>query len=51
MPALFAPSFRESRIYRGKPEAVWQLTVGKEEIEGRWALRGGVFVELAESAE
>jgi hypothetical protein len=30
------------------PEKVWQLVVGGETLPGRYALRGGVFVELAE---
>jgi hypothetical protein len=27
---------------------VWRLAVGKEELEGRFVLRGGRFIELAE---
>jgi len=30
---------------------VWRLVIGKEELEGRSALRDGEFVELAEDAE
>jgi hypothetical protein len=41
----------ESERLHGKPEAVWRLVIGKEELEGRFALRSGEFVELAESAE
>lgn len=37
--------------YLGPIEAVWRLEVGKEPVEGRFALRRGVFVELAEGAE
>jgi hypothetical protein len=35
----------------GPREAVWRLVVHKREVEGRFALRGGVFVELAEDDE
>lgn len=34
----------------GPLEAVWRLVVGKEENEGRFILRGGAFVELAEGS-
>jgi hypothetical protein len=34
----------------GPLESVWRLVVRGEAIEGRFALRGGVFVELAEEA-
>jgi hypothetical protein len=34
----------------GPREAVWRLVVGKEDVEGRFALRFGRFVELAEDA-
>jgi hypothetical protein len=34
----------------GPKDAVWRLVVGKEEVEGRFALRSGRFVELAEVA-
>ncbi|WP_435005146.1 hypothetical protein P12x_003040 [Tundrisphaera lichenicola] len=36
--------------YLGKPEAAWRLVIGKEELEGRFVLRSGEFVELAEDA-
>ncbi len=36
---------------RGPIEAVWHLMLGKEPVEGRFALRFGLFVELAEDAE
>ena len=36
---------------RGPVESVWKLTIGKEPVEGRFALRFGRFVELAEAAE
>jgi hypothetical protein len=32
----------------GPVEAVWSLAIGKEDVEGRFALRAGRFVELAE---
>jgi hypothetical protein len=35
----------------GPAEIVWRLVVEGEPVEGRFALRGGVFVELAEGAE
>jgi hypothetical protein len=28
-------------------EALWRLAIGKEDVEGRFALRGGVFVVIA----
>jgi hypothetical protein len=31
-------------------EAIWRLVVEGEAVEGRFALRGGGFVELAEDA-
>jgi hypothetical protein len=34
----------------GPLEAVWRIVIGREELEGRWALRDGCFVELAEDA-
>jgi hypothetical protein len=34
----------------GPREAVWRLVVSKEEVEGRFVLRGSRFVELAEDA-
>jgi hypothetical protein len=34
----------------GPAEAVWRLVVREEEIDGRFVLRGGRFVELAEDA-
>ena len=34
----------------GPREAAWRLVVGKEEVEGRFVLRGGRFVELDEDA-
>jgi hypothetical protein len=34
----------------GAPEATWRLVVGKEKVEGRFVLRSGRFVELAEDA-
>ena len=37
--------------FLGKPEATWRLMIGKVEVEGRFLLRGGAFVELAEGAE
>jgi hypothetical protein len=36
--------------YLGPREATWRLVVGKVEVEGRFALRAGEFVELAEDA-
>jgi hypothetical protein len=50
-PAGFIGGWAGIDSYRGKAEAVWRLTVGKEEVEGLWALRSGVFIEIAESAE
>ena len=35
---------------RGRPEQAWRLVVRGGAIEGRFALRGGAFVELAEEA-
>lgn len=35
----------------GPVEPVWRLVVGKEEVEGRFALRDGRFVRLAETTE
>jgi hypothetical protein len=35
----------------GPVEAVWSLSIGKEDVEGRFALRGGAFVALADDAE
>jgi hypothetical protein len=32
------------------PEKVWRLCIGGEWLEGRYALRHSVFVELAEEA-
>ena len=32
------------------PEAVWRLKIGVEVLDGRWVLRAGAFVELAEDA-
>jgi hypothetical protein len=32
----------------GPREAVWRLVVGKDEVEGRFVLRAGRYVELAE---
>ncbi len=32
----------------GPPEVTWRLVLGKDELEGRYVLRHGVFVELAE---
>jgi hypothetical protein len=37
--------------YHGSPEQTWRLTVGGEDLEGRFVLRGGRFVELAEDAD
>jgi hypothetical protein len=34
----------------GTLEAVWRLVVRGQALEGRFALRGGVFVALAEEA-
>jgi hypothetical protein len=34
----------------GPREATWRLVVGKVEVEGRFVLRMGEFVELAEDA-
>jgi hypothetical protein len=34
----------------GPPEAVWRLVIRGEALEGRYALRDGVFIELAEEA-
>jgi hypothetical protein len=34
----------------GPREAVWRIVIGKAEIEGRFALRMGEFIELAEDA-
>ncbi len=36
---------------RGPIESVWNLVIGGEPVEGRFALRFGLFVELAEDAE
>ena len=36
--------------YLGPREATWWLVVGKAELEGRFVLRMGEFVELAEDA-
>jgi hypothetical protein len=36
--------------YLGHREATWRLVVGKAEVDGRFALRRGEFVELAEDA-
>jgi hypothetical protein len=36
--------------YLGPREATWRLVIGKAEIEGRFVLRMGEFVELAEDA-
>jgi hypothetical protein len=36
---------------RGPREAVWRLVVVEGPVEGRFALRAGRFVELAEDAE
>jgi hypothetical protein len=35
----------------GPREAAWRLVVGKEDVEGRFVLRGGRFVELADDVE
>jgi hypothetical protein len=34
----------------GTLEQAWRLVVRGEALEGRWALRAGAFVELAEEA-
>ena len=34
----------------GPIEVVWRLVIGKTELEARWALRDGTFVELGEEA-
>ncbi|HEX8199489.1 MAG TPA: hypothetical protein VF590_03315 [Isosphaeraceae bacterium] len=34
----------------GTLEAAWRLVARGEALDGRWALRGGAFVELAEEA-
>jgi hypothetical protein len=34
----------------GPVEPVWRLVVGKDEVDGRFVLRGGRFVELAEDS-
>jgi hypothetical protein len=34
----------------GNLEQAWRLVVRGEALDGRWALRGGAFVELAEDA-
>jgi hypothetical protein len=34
----------------GPVEAVWSLAIGKEDVEERFVLRAGRFVELAEGA-
>jgi hypothetical protein len=34
----------------GPVEAVWSIVVGREDVEGQFALRGGVFVELGEGS-
>ncbi len=38
-------------INLGPREAVWRLVVGKVEVEGRFILRSGRFVELAEDSK
>ncbi len=35
---------------RGPIESVWHLMIRKEPVEGRFALRFGLFIELAEDA-
>ena len=32
------------------PEKVWRLVIGGQTLDGRYALRHGVFIELAEEA-
>jgi hypothetical protein len=36
--------------FPGPPEPVWRLVIGKEDLEGRFVLRAGRFVELGEGA-
>ena len=35
----------------GPREAVWRIVLGKAEVDGRFVLRSGEFVELGEGAE
>jgi hypothetical protein len=37
--------------YLGKREATWRLVVRKVEVDGRFVLRSGEFVELADGME
>jgi hypothetical protein len=34
----------------GPPEAAWRLAIGGQDLDGRFVLRSGRFVELAEDA-
>jgi hypothetical protein len=38
-------------VYLGPRETLWRLVIGKAEVDGRFVLRGGAFVVLAEGAE
>jgi hypothetical protein len=38
-------------LYFGKPEATWTLAIGGATVPGRFVLRTGVFVELAEGPD
>jgi len=42
---------RSEPVDLGPIEATWRLTIGKAEVDGRFALRMGEFIELAEGAE
>lgn len=43
--------WRLDSMDQGKPETTWRLVVNKVEVEGRFVLRAGEFIELAEDVE
>jgi hypothetical protein len=43
--------WRVDSVNLGPTEAVWRLVVNKVEVQGRFVLRSGEFVELAEGVE